>query len=71
MIKSCASCRFFHGRITSYVTPPHRVGSPNETGECRRDPPSRGEDRATMREWRAVWADDWCGQWQSENGEIL
>lgn len=66
----CRNCHFFQREVPASATLlPINI----EYGECRRGRPSANftEYRAFERVFPIVRVSDWCGEWQSADGEVL
>ena len=64
MSDACATCAFFHDRLTTI-----RANAP-KAGECRAQPPRFDIDvgEKGWRIWPAVWREDWCVSHTPKNG---
>jgi hypothetical protein len=47
------------------------LGYWNGNGECRRLPPSFGEERALRFAWPSTNDQDWCGEWKAASAEQM
>lgn len=67
---SCKTCIFFHDDVTVSAHLFHDVAY----GECRRRPAVPVLDEIAESKERAfpiMRIEDWCGEWRSEDGEVL